>query len=165
MYQADLKHPTAALQDKLQQLYALNRGAKLEQEFRPQYLDLLHTLGNPHLNLPPTIHVAGTNGKGSVIAMLRSIYEAAGLNVHVYTSPHLMQFNERIILAGEEISDAQLEMLIDEALNAHDDRPISFFEITTAIAFKAFADTPADILLLETGLGGRLVARRNVYAW
>ena len=156
MYQADLKHPTTALQNKLQQLYALNRGAKLEQAFRPQYLDLLHKLGNPHLNLPPTIHVAGTNGKGSVIAMLRSIYEAAGLNVHAYTSPHLAQFNERIVLAGEEITDAHLEALIDEALAVHDNRPISFFEITTAIAFKAFADTPADILLLETGLGGRL---------
>ena len=156
MYASDVKHKSTTLATKLQSLYALNRGAKLEQGFRPQYLRLLEQFGNPHLNLPPTIHIAGTNGKGSTLAFLRAILEAAGHSVHSYTSPHLIEFNERITLAGQKITDAALETLIDEALGHHDGSDISFFEITTAMAFAAFARNPADILLLETGLGGRL---------
>lgn len=156
MHQADLKHDKASLQQKLERLYALNRHTTIDLGFRPPYLKLLEALGNPHLNLPPTIHVAGTNGKGSIIAMLRAILEAAGYSVHTYTSPHLKKFNERIVLAGEEISDTALEALIDEVLTLNADGETTFFEITTAIAFAAFTRTHADILLLETGLGGRL---------
>ncbi len=117
---------------------------------------LLHRMDDPHLNLPPVIHVAGTNGKGSTVAFMRAILESAGLRVHVYTSPHLQRFHERIRLAGEIISEAELcERLLEcERVNAGD--PITFFEITTVAAFLAFSRTPADILLLEVGLGGRL---------
>lgn len=156
MYQSDLKHPQASLEKKLHALYALHRGAKIELGFRPAYLDLLRALGNPHLHLPPTIHVAGTNGKGSVIATLRAALEAGGYNMHAYTSPHLVRFNERIVLGGTMIDDAALESLIDEVLAANNGAELSFFEITTALAFTAFARHPADILLLEVGLGGRL---------
>ncbi|MFP4313706.1 MAG: bifunctional folylpolyglutamate synthase/dihydrofolate synthase [Alphaproteobacteria bacterium] len=156
MYQADITHQNKALQTKLESLYSLNRGKHIDLSFRPPYLDLLNKLGNPQEHLPPVIHVAGTNGKGSTIAMLRSILCAAGYKVHVYTSPHLRQFNERIVLAGEMISDDYLEALIDEALALNKDAPITFFEITTAIAFTAFMRVPADIVLLEVGMGGRL---------
>ena len=120
------------------------------------FLSLLERFGNPHLNLPPVIHVAGTNGKGSIIAMLRSILEAAGYKVHAYTSPHLIHVNERIYLAGENISDEYIERLIDDALGYIDNAPLSFFEVITAIAFKAFSNAPADIVLLEVGMGGLL---------
>ena len=120
-------------------------------------LALMEALGNPHLKLPPVIHVAGTNGKGSTVAYLKAIVEAAGKKVHAYTSPHLLEFNERIVLAGEKIFDEHLFELCERVrLVALDD--ITFFEATTAAAFLAFAETPADILLLETGLGGRLDA-------
>ncbi len=119
-------------------------------------LDLLARLGNPHLTLPPVIHVAGTNGKGSTIAYLRAMYEAAGYRVHVYTSPHLVRFNERIRLAGTLIDDAMLSDILEEAEVANDGAPITLFEITTAAAFLAFSRVPADLLLLEVGLGGRL---------
>jgi dihydrofolate synthase/folylpolyglutamate synthase len=124
---------------------------------------LLARLGNPEQNLPPVVHVAGTNGKGSVIAFLRAMVEAAGYRAHVYTSPHLVRFNERIRLAGKLISDDHLAAALEEceALNAGD--AITFFEITTAAAYLAFSRTPADVLLLETGLGGRLDAT-NVIA-
>ena len=117
---------------------------------------LLQKMGDPHLHLPPVIHVAGTNGKGSTVAFIRAMLEAAGLRVHVYTSPHLQRFHERIRLSGELISEAELcERLLEcEQVNAGD--PITFFEITTVAAFLAFSRTPADILLLEVGLGGRL---------
>lgn len=124
--------------------------------------ELLRDLGNPQDRLPPVIHVAGTNGKGSVIAFLRAILEAAGHAVHVYTSPHLVRFNERIRLAGAEIEDAALVALLEECERVNADRPVTFFEITTAAAFLAFARQPADILLLETGLGGRLDATNLV---
>jgi dihydrofolate synthase / folylpolyglutamate synthase len=124
---------------------------------------LLEALGNPQNNLPPVIHIAGTNGKGSSLAFMRAIAEAAGLKVHVYTSPHLVRFNERIRIAGEFISDANMLELIDEVEAANGDAPITFFEITTAIALLAFSRTPADLVLLETGLGGRLDAT-NVIA-
>ncbi len=154
MYASDLKHPT--LEDKLTQLYTLNRNKKIDLSFRPPYLQLLERLGNPHLRLPPIIHVAGTNGKGSTIAMLRSVLEAAGYAVHAYTSPHLVKFNERIVLAGAQIEDAPLEALIDEVLERNAGGDLTFFEVTTALAFTAFAKAPADIILLEVGMGGRL---------
>lgn len=105
--------------------------------------------------MPPVIHVAGTNGKGSTIAYLRAFLEAAGLRVHVYTSPHLVRFNERMRLAGQLVSTRRLNAALQdvEELNAGAD--ITLFEIATAAAFKLFAETPADFLLLETGMGGR----------
>ncbi|SVD10996.1 uncharacterized protein METZ01_LOCUS363850, partial [marine metagenome] len=102
--------------------------------------------------------VAGTNGKGSLIAFMRAISEAAGLRTHVYTSPHLIRFNERIRLAGEVVRDDMLSSALDECEAANTNRPITFFEITTAIAFLLFSRIPADLTLLETGLGGRLDA-------
>lgn len=119
---------------------------------------LLAALGNPHDKLPPTIHVAGTNGKGSTIAMLRAIYEAAGYKVHVYTSPHLVQFNERIVLAGVQIDDVTLLSYLERISEAVGSIPVTFFEATTAAALLSFAEHPVDILLLEVGLGGRLDA-------
>ncbi|MFA5123138.1 MAG: bifunctional folylpolyglutamate synthase/dihydrofolate synthase, partial [Zavarzinia sp.] len=117
---------------------------------------LLAKLGDPHRHLPPTVHVAGTNGKGSTLAFLRAMAEAAGLRVHAYTSPHLVRFNERIVLAGHEIGDDLLEEILVEVEEANEGAPITFFEITTVAAFLAFARVPADLLLLETGMGGRL---------
>ena len=118
--------------------------------------DLLDRLGNPHHSLPPVIHVAGTNGKGSVIATMRAMAEAAGLTAHVYVSPHLCRFNERIRLAGQLIGDGALADLLEEVETANGDRPVTFFEVTTAAAFLAFSRIKADLLLLETGLGGAL---------
>ncbi len=115
---------------------------------------LLQALDNPQNKLPPVIHVAGTNGKGSTIAMLRSILEAAGLKVHAYTSPHIKDFRERIIISGQVISPKALECVLERCRIANEEQPISFFEGTTAAAFLAFSETPADILLLETGMGG-----------
>ena len=119
---------------------------------------LLDALGNPQNDLPPVIHIAGTNGKGSTQAMVRAGLEAAGHKVHAYTSPHLVRFHERIRLAGTLISEADLTALLDEcyAKNGADD--ITYFEITTCAALLAFARTPADFTLLEVGLGGRLDA-------
>ena len=123
---------------------------------------LLARLGNPERHLPPVIHVAGTNGKGSTVAFLRAIMEAAGLGVHVYTSPNLVHFNERFRIArkggGVIVGDPELAEALSECerLNAGD--PITFFEITTAAAFLIFSRNPADALLLEVGLGGRLDA-------
>lgn len=156
MYVSDLKHENLSLEEKLHQLYRLNKGKKINLGFRPEYLNLLKALGNPNENLPPVIHVAGTNGKGSTIAFMRSILVEAGYKVHTYTSPHLIRFNERIILAGQPVTDKYLEELIDIAITANNGREVTFFEITTAMAFKAFVENPADILLLEVGLGGRL---------
>lgn len=119
---------------------------------------LLDALGNPQDSLPPTIHVAGTNGKGSTVAMLKSIFIQAGYKVHTYTSPHLVDFNERINLAGEPISDDQLNFFLEQTKRASEKVNLkpTFFEGTTAAAFLAFSEIKADILLLETGLGGRL---------
>lgn len=125
---------------------------------------LLSALGDPHRRLPPVIHVSGTNGKGSVLAFLRAMLTAAGYRAHVYTSPHLVRFNERIVVAGEVIDDAQLLARLDEAERANRDDPITFFEITTAAAMLAFAGSEADVLLLETGLGGRLDATNVIDA-
>jgi dihydrofolate synthase/folylpolyglutamate synthase len=139
--------------------------------FHPKLIDLslgrverlLGKLGHPETQLPPVIHIAGTNGKGSITAYLKAMLEAAGKRVHVYTSPHLVRFHERIALAGEDGKarpigeDALVDVLTRvNAVNDGDD--ITQFEITTAAAFLAFAETPADALLLEVGLGGRLDA-------
>ena len=117
-------------------------------------LRLLERVGHPERQLPPVIHVAGTNGKGSVIAYLRAFLEAAGYRVHVYTSPHLVRFNERIRLAGALIEEQALVELLEECEQANGGEQITFFEITTVAAFLAFIRTPADVVLLETGLGG-----------
>lgn len=118
--------------------------------------EILEALGNPHYHLPPTIHLAGTNGKGSTAAFLRAMAEQAGLSVHVYSSPHLCRFHERIRLAGTLIDDETLISLLEEVETANAGRPITFYEVTTAAAFLAFSRTPADLLILETGLGGEL---------
>ena len=117
---------------------------------------LLAALGNPQDRLPPVVHVAGTNGKGSTVATMRACLEAGGYRVHVFTSPHLVRFNERIRVAGELIEDDALVALLDECERANAGQPITFFEVATCAAFLAFARTPADVALLEVGLGGRL---------
>jgi len=117
-------------------------------------LPLLERLGNPQDHLPPVIHVAGTNGKGSTIAYLRAFLEAAGKSVHVYNSPHLVRFNERIRLAGGYVGTRKLNAALEEVEAVNNGDPITFFEVTTVAAFKLFAETPADFLLLETGMGG-----------
>ncbi len=123
---------------------------------------LLAALDHPERRLPPVVHVAGTNGKGSAIAFLRAILGAAGWRVHAYTSPHLVRFHERIELAGRPIEEGHLADVLARAEAANAGADITFFEITTAAAFLAFAETPADVLLLETGLGGRLDATNVV---
>lgn len=128
---------------------------------------LLGALGSPERRLPPIIHVAGTNGKGSTIAFMRAILEAAGKRVHVYTSPHLVRFHERIRLGAEGggtlVGDAELLDALRACEKANEGQPITFFEVTTAAAFKLFSEAPADYLLLEVGLGGRFDAT-NVIA-
>lgn len=127
---------------------------------------LLAALGNPQDKLPPVVHAAGTNGKGSTLAFLRSIAEALGKGVHLYTSPHLVDFHERIVLAGAHgaapVSEDVLVDCLARAEAANGGELITLFEITTAAAFVAFAEAPADLLLLETGLGGRLDATNMV---
>jgi dihydrofolate synthase/folylpolyglutamate synthase len=123
---------------------------------------LLDALGNPQNDLPPVIHVAGTNGKGSTLAMIRAGLEAAGKTCHAYTSPHLARFHERIRLAGTLISETHLTAILDECYAANGDEPITYFEITTCAALLAMARTPADYTLLEVGLGGRLDATNVV---
>ena len=119
---------------------------------------LLAALDHPERKLPPVIHVAGTNGKGSTTAAMRAIMEAAGKRVHVYTSPHLVAFNERIRLGGTLVDDVRLTAALDACELANGGAEITFFEITTAAAFLLFSEEPADALLLEVGLGGRLDA-------
>lgn len=123
---------------------------------------LLDRLGNPQESLPPVVHIAGTNGKGSTQAMLRAGFEAAGKTVHAYTSPHLVRFHERIRLAGTLIEEDHLIQVLDTCYEANGSDPITYFEITTCAALLAFAQTPADITLLEVGLGGRLDATNVV---
>jgi dihydrofolate synthase/folylpolyglutamate synthase len=144
------------------------------KKLHPQSIDLslgrierlLARLGHPETKLPPVLHVAGTNGKGSFLAFTRAIAEALGKGVHVYTSPHLVNFHERVVLAGPHGSAPIAEDLLVDCLAraeaANDGELITLFEITTAAAFLAFAETPADLLLLETGLGGRLDATNVV---
>lgn len=116
---------------------------------------VLKTLGNPQDKLPPTVHIAGTNGKGSTVAMLRAIAEADGLKAHVYTSPHLVHFRERIVVGSKEIGDDALIDVLTRVREANAGEPLSFFEATTAAAFLAFSEHPADICIIEVGLGGR----------
>lgn len=142
----------------------LERLTKLHPKLIDLSLDrtwrLLAALGHPERNLPPVFHIAGTNGKGSVSAMLRAMLEAGGYAVHTYTSPHLVRFHERIRLAGRPqsafIEEGELAALLDECERANAGKPITFFEITTAAALLAFSRHPADALILEVGMGGRL---------
>ncbi|GAA3907278.1 folylpolyglutamate synthase/dihydrofolate synthase family protein [Sphingomonas limnosediminicola] len=120
--------------------------------------DLLDRLGRPQDRLPPIFHIAGTNGKGSTVAFIRAALEASGHDVHVFTSPHLVRFNERIRVAGRLIEDEQLAALLTEVVNVSEGIEPSFFEVATAVALLAFARTPADACILEVGLGGRLDA-------
>lgn len=149
-----------AVQAQLDRLWSLSPGADVLGLDR--ITRLLARLGDPHLALPPVFHVAGTNGKGSTCAFLRAALDAAGHRVHVYTSPHLVRFNERIRIAGRLIDDAALASLLGEVLDAGGDVGASFFEVTTAAAFLAFARTPADACVIEVGLGGRLDATNVV---
>jgi dihydrofolate synthase/folylpolyglutamate synthase len=130
--------------------------------------NLLAALDHPEKKLPPVIHVAGTNGKGSTVAFLRAILEAAGLSVHVYTSPHLVRFNERFRLGspgeGKLVSDAELAATFEECERANANAPITVFEITTAAGLLLFSRHPADVLILEVGLGGRLDATNVIDA-
>ena len=134
-------------------------GIEMGLERVEQFLSLL---GSPHKRVPPVIHVAGTNGKGSLLAYLNAIFEAAGYKVHRYTSPHLVTFNERIQIAGKPISDDYLLDILKRVVPFIDKQPVTFFESTTAAAFLAFSEQPADVVLLETGLGGRLDATNVV---
>jgi dihydrofolate synthase/folylpolyglutamate synthase len=153
-------HP--AVQAQLDRLALLSPGRDILGLERIR--DLLARLGNPERTLPPVLHVAGTNGKGSTCAFLRGAIEAAGLTAHVYTSPHLVRFNERIRLAGRLIDDAALAAVLCETLDAAGNMEISFFEATTAAAFLAFERTPADACVVEVGLGGRLDATNMIEA-
>ncbi len=123
---------------------------------------LLAAVGNPQDALPPVIHIAGTNGKGSTLAMIRAGMEGVGETCHAYTSPHLVRFHERIRLAGDLIDEDALIAILDDCLAANGDTPITYFEITTIAALMAYARTPADWTLLEVGLGGRLDATNVV---
>ena len=123
---------------------------------RLQYL--LKKLGNPHKNLPPTIHIAGTNGKGSTLSFIKNILENNNYSVHTYTSPHLEKFSERININNKQVSAKSLLQSLQYVKEANQNKPITFFEITTAAAFLLFAKNKADFLILETGLGGRLDA-------
>ena len=139
-------------------------------ELHPKIIDLtldrvwrlLAALDHPEKRLPPVIHIAGTNGKGSTLAMIRAGLEGAGKTAHAYTSPHLARFHERIRLAGDLISEEDLSAILDECYTANGPEPITYFEITTCAALLAFARTKADFTLLEVGLGGRLDATNVV---
>jgi len=146
-----------AILDRLNSLYPKAIDLSLDR-----VRGLLADLGDPQDRLAPVIHVAGTNGKGSTIAYLRAIFEAAGYRAHVYTSPHLVRFNERIRLAGRIIDDPALAAFLAEVEKINAGRPVTLFEVTTAAAFLAFASVEADVVLLETGLGGRLDATNVV---
>ncbi len=147
-------HP--AVQAQLDRLAALSPGRDVLGLDR--VTALLERLGRPDRAMPPVFHVAGTNGKGSTCAFLRAMLEAAGYRVHVYSSPHLVRFNERIRLAGALISDDDLAATLTRVLDVADGLNASFFEVTTAAAFLRFAEVPADACVIEVGLGGRLDA-------
>ena len=147
-------HPAVQAQlDRLAKLSPLGDRLGLER-----IRELLDRLGRPQDALPPVLHVAGTNGKGSTCAFLRAALEASDRTVHLFTSPHLVRFNERIRVAGRLIDDEPLAALLEEVLQVSDDIEPSFFEVATAAAFLAFARTPADACIVEVGLGGRLDA-------
>jgi dihydrofolate synthase / folylpolyglutamate synthase len=159
---APAARPQAPLDDVIARLSALH----------PKRIDLgldrmhrvLERLGNPETKLPPVIHVAGTNGKGSTVAYLRAILEAAGLRVHVYTSPWLVRINESFRLAGKLVDDDELLAAFQQCERANAGDPLTFFEAKTAAGFLLFAQHPADVLLLEVGLGGRLDSTNVVEA-
>lgn len=150
------KSDSAAVQAQLDRLSKLSPGG--DQLGLDRITRLLERLGRPQDDLQPVLHVAGTNGKGSTCAFLRSILEAAGLKVHMFTSPHLVRYNERVRIAGTLIGDEALAELLAEVLDASGGIEPSFFEVTTAVAFLAFARTAADACVVEVGLGGRLDA-------
>lgn len=149
-----------AVQAQLARLWALSPGADVLGLGR--ITALLARLGDPQRRLPPVFHVAGTNGKGSTCAFLRAMLEADGKRVHVYSSPHLVRFNERIRVAGALIDDRTLAALLEEVLDIGGDIGASFFEVTTAAAFLAFSRAAADACVIEVGLGGRLDATNVV---
>lgn len=148
---------SSAILDRLLALHPKKIDLALDRILR-----LLNDLGDPHLNLPPVIHVAGTNGKGSACAFARAMLEAQGLKVHVHTSPHLVRFHERIRIAGELISEEELCAILEDVERVNDGRPITFFEITGAAMFLAFSRHPADATVLEVGLGGTFDATNVV---
>ena len=148
-----------AILEKLMRLHPKVIDLTLDRMWR-----LLDALGNPQNALPPVIHIAGTNGKGSTQAMIRAGLEAAGHSVHAYTSPHLARFHERIRLAGELITEEALAAVLDECRTINGDENITFFEVTTCAAMLAMSRTPADYTLLEVGLGGRLDATNVIPA-
>ncbi len=151
-----------AVQAQLDRLASLSPGADVLGLDR--IARLLERLSDPHLALPPVFHVAGTNGKGSTCAFLRAALQAEGKSVHVYTSPHLVRFNERIRLNDTLIDDERLAAYLSRVLDAAGDIGPSFFEATTAAAFLAFAEHPADACIIEVGLGGRLDATNVIAA-
>jgi len=152
-----MSRPTDLILERLKHLHPKVIDLALDR-----VLGLLDALDNPHKSLPPVIHIAGTNGKGSTLAYLRAMAEAEGHAAHIYISPHLVRFSERITVASREIGEEALSALLEECERRNEGRPITFFEITTAVAFLAFARTPADLCLLETGLGGRYDATNVV---
>lgn len=154
---SDHLRPHDAALERLRALHPLRIDLSLDRMLR-----LCAALGNPQDHLPPVIHVAGTNGKGSTVATLRAIAEAAGLKVHVFTSPHLVRFVERIRLAGHLISEEHLAQVLERVERANAGLPITFFEITAAAALAAFAEVPADLCIIEVGLGGVLDATNVV---
>ncbi len=142
-------------------------GKKIQIDLKlDRMLEILDRLGNPHLKIPPVIHVAGTNGKGSTVSYIRNILQKAGYKIHAYTSPHLIHFNERMVLNGEQISDRYLFEIMERTRVAAESNPIcsdgntglTLFEATTAASFIAFSEVPADFLIMEVGMGGRLDA-------
>ena len=139
-----------AILERLTRLYPRSIDLGLDRIER-----LLVEMDSPHKTLPPVVHVAGTNGKGSLVAYLRAMSEAAGYRAHVYTSPHLVRFNERIRVAGRLIEDDELDAILTECEEVNAGKPITFFEITTVAAFLAFARHRADLAILEVGMGGR----------
>jgi dihydrofolate synthase/folylpolyglutamate synthase len=145
--------PVDAILARLLKLHPKRIDLSLDRIWR-----ILNALGHPERNLPPVIHVAGTNGKGSTVAFMRAMLEGAGLKVHAYTSPNLVRINERYRIAGKLVEDAALADALAECERANGDAPITVFEIETAAAFLLFSRNPADVLLLEVGLGGRLDA-------
>ena len=151
--------PSDALLERMMTLHPKIIDLTLDRMWR-----LLAALDHPERRIPPVIHVAGTNGKGSTLAMIRAGLTGAGLATHAYTSPHLARFHERIRLRDALIDEAELARVLDACLAANGPDPITYFEITTAAAFEAFAGTPADFTLLEVGLGGRLDATNVIDA-
>lgn len=152
-----MSDPVEQFLSRLQHPVMAGIDLKLDRQLR-----LLSLLGSPHKRLPPVVHVAGTNGKGSLLACLHSILETAGYRVHRYTSPHLVRFSERIVVQGKPIEQARMMNILQYVAPVLQTQPATFFEATTAAAFLAFAETPADVLLLETGMGGRLDATNVV---